>query len=169
LQSLAEKAQAAESEGRKDTSLPRSTKIMSVATILKQKTHDIASVTPDATLADISTLLAHRRIGAVLVLDGDHLAGIVSERDIVQSLARHGATALDMTASQVMTRHLKTATTDTSIGEAMALMTAGRFRHLPVMNGNNLVGVISIGDVVKERLDEQAHEVDSLKAYVAGS
>jgi CBS domain-containing protein len=142
---------------------------MSVATILKQKNHDIASVKPDATIADISTLLAHRRIGAVLVLDGDHLAGIVSERDIVQSLARHGAAALDMTAGQVMTRHLKTATTDTSIGEAMALMTAGRFRHLPVLNGDSLVGIISIGDVVKERLDEQAHEVDSLKAYVAGS
>jgi CBS domain-containing protein len=142
---------------------------MSVATILKQKTHDIASVKPDATIADITTLLAHRRIGAVLVLDGEHLAGIVSERDIVQCLARDGAAALDMTASQVMTRHLKTATTDTSIGEAMALMTAGRFRHLPVLNGDHLVGIISIGDVVKERLDEQAHEVDSLKAYVAGS
>jgi CBS domain-containing protein len=142
---------------------------MSVATILKHKSHDVTSVKPDATLADISTTLAHHRIGAVVVLDGNHLAGIVSERDIVQNLARHGATALDMTANQVMTRHLKTATLDTSVGEAMALMTAGRFRHLPVLDHDQLVGIISIGDVVKARLDEQANEVDSLKAYVAGS
>jgi CBS domain-containing protein len=142
---------------------------MSVATILKNKNHDIATVRLDATIADISTTLAHRRIGAVLVLDGDHLAGIVSERDIVRCLAHDGATALDMTASQVMTRHLQTATQQTSVGEAMALMTAGRFRHLPVMEGERLVGIVSIGDVVKARLDEQAHEVDSLKAYVAGS
>ena len=124
---------------------------MSVATILKHKSHDIASVTPEATIADISTVLAHRRIGAVLVLDDGHLAGIVSERDIVGSLARHGAAALDMTASHVMTRHLKTATLDTSISEAMALMTAGRFRHLPVLDHDHLVGIISIGDVVKMR------------------
>ena len=142
---------------------------MSVAAILKHKTHDIASVHPDATIADIATMLAHRRIGAVLVLDGDHLAGIVSERDIVRTLARDGAAALDLTASHIMTRHLQTASTNTSVEEAMAMMTAGRFRHLPVMEGPRLLGIISIGDVVKARLDQQANEVDSLKAYVAGS
>ena len=142
---------------------------MSLATILKHKSHDIATVKPDATIADISTMLADRRIGAVLVLDGDRLAGIVSERDIVQRLAHHGAAALDMPASQVMTRQLQTATMDTSVSEAMVMMTAGRFRHLPVMEGSHLAGIVSIGDVVKSRLDEQAHEVDSLKAYVAGS
>jgi CBS domain-containing protein len=142
---------------------------MSVAAILKHKSHDIASVNPHATIADITTVLAHRRIGAVLVMDGDHLSGIVSERDIVQCLARHGAAALDMPASQVMTQHVQTATMRTSNGEAMALMTAGRFRHLPVVDGERVIGIISIGDVVKVRLDEQAHEVDSLKAYLTGS
>lgn len=142
---------------------------MSVAAILKHKNPEIASVTPGATIADISTVLANRMIGAVLVLDGDHLAGIVSERDIVKSLARHGAAALDMTAAQIMTRHLQTATAQTSVREAMAQMTAGRFRHLPVMDGEHVAGIISIGDVVKARLDDQANEVENLKAYVAGS
>lgn len=142
---------------------------MSVAAILKHKNPEIASVTPDATIADISTVLANRMIGAVLVLDGDHLAGIVSERDIVKGLARHGAAALDMTAAQIMTRHLQTATAQTSVREAMAQMTAGRFRHLPVMDGERVVGIVSIGDVVKARLDDQANEVENLKAYVAGS
>jgi CBS domain-containing protein len=142
---------------------------MSVAAILKHKSHDIASAVPESTISDITAMLTERRIGAVLVLDSDHLAGIVSERDIVQCLARHGAAALDMTANQVMTRHIQTASLNTSVGEAMAMMTAGRFRHLPVMDGQHLIGIISIGDVVKARLDEQASEVDSLKAYVAGS
>lgn len=142
---------------------------MSVAAILKHKNAEVASVKPDATIADIATVLAHRRIGAVPVLDGDHLAGIVSERDIVQCLARHGAAVLDMTAREVMTQHVQTATLHTSVEEAMAMMTAGRFRHLPVLEGNRLVGIISIGDVVKVRLDAQAQEVDSLKSYVAGS
>ena len=142
---------------------------MSVAAILKHKSHDIASVGAAATIADIATILADRRIGAVLVMDGAHLAGIVSERDIVQSLARHGAAALDMTASQVMTQNVQTATMRTSVGEAMATMTAGRFRHLPVIEDERVVGIVSIGDVVKSRLDEQANEVDSLKAYLNGN
>ncbi len=142
---------------------------MSVAAILKHKSHDIVSAVPESTIAEIIATLTERRIGALLVLDSDHLAGIVSERDVVQCLARHGAAALDMTASQVMTRHLQIASLNTSVGEAMAMMTAGRFRHLPVMDGRHLIGIISIGDVVKARLDEQASEVDSLKAYVAGS
>jgi CBS domain-containing protein len=142
---------------------------MSVATILKHKSHDVISIKPSVTISDVSTTLSHNRIGAVPVMEGDHLAGIVSERDIVHCLARHGAAALDLTAEQVMTRHLRTATMETSVSEAMALMTAGRFRHLPVLDGEHLVGIISIGDVVKARLDEQEHEVDSLKAYVAGS
>ena len=142
---------------------------MSVAAILKHKSHDIASVAPDATIADITTMLSHRRIGAVLVLESGRLVGIVSERDIVQCLAKHGAAALDLPASHVMTKALQTATLRTSVGEAMTMMTTGRFRHLPVMDGDRLVGIISIGDVVKVRLDEQAYEMDSLKSYLAGS
>ena len=109
-------------------------------------------------------------IGAVLVVDrAEQLLGIVSERDIVRSLAANGARTLEMTAGQLMTRALQVAHPETTVAEAMAKMTVGRFRHMPVMDRDALVGLISIGDVVKARIMEQEDEVDSLKAYVAGS
>ena len=99
----------------------------------------------------------------------DQLLGIVSERDIVHSLASNGARTLEMTAGQLMTRALKTVTPQTTEEEAMTMMTAGRMRHLPVLDQGKLRGLISIGDVVKARIMKQDHEVDSLKAYVAGA
>jgi CBS domain-containing protein len=97
------------------------------------------------------------------------LLGIVSERDIVRSLAANGARTLEMTAGQLMTRALQVARPDTTVAQAMSMMTVGRFRHMPVMDRDALIGLISIGDVVKARIMDQAEEVDSLKAYVAGS
>ena len=115
-------------------------------------------------------VLAEHRIGAVLVIDrAEQLLGIVSERDIVRCLAANGARTLEMTAGQLMTRALQVAHPETTVAEAMAMMTVGRFRHMPVMERDTLVGLISIGDVVKARIMEQEDEVDSLKAYVAGS
>ena len=96
------------------------------------------------------------------------ILGIVSERDIVGSLAANGASTLGMTAGELMTRAVKTASPRTTVAEAMSIMTDGRFRHLPVVEGGVLLGIISIGDVVKARIMQQEHEVDSLKAYVAG-
>jgi len=143
---------------------------MTVAAILKHKGHDVARVAPTATIAEVTQQLAARRIGAVLVLDAaDQLLGIVSERDIVGSLAEHGSRTLEMTAAQLMTRNLHTATIATTVVQATTMMTEGRFRHLPVMDGNRLLGIVSIGDVVKARLSQQEQEVDSLKAYVAGA
>ena len=143
---------------------------MTVAAILRQKGHEIASVAPTTQIAQLTATLAEWRIGAVLVRDSaGQLLGIVSERDIVRCLARDGAACLEMTAAQLMTRVLHTVTPATSTGAAMGLMTASRVRHLPVLDGGTLVGMISIGDVVKAQLDEQAQEVDSLKAYVSGS
>ncbi len=143
---------------------------MTVAAILKHKGHDVAHVGPTATIAEVTQQLAARRIGAVLVLDAaDQLLGIVSERDIVGSLAEHGSRTLEMTAAQLMTRNLHTATIATTVVQATTMMTEGRFRHLPVMDGNRLLGIVSIGDVVKARLSQQEQEVDSLKAYVAGA
>jgi CBS domain-containing protein len=143
---------------------------MSVAAILKHKGHDVASVSPSARVPEIVRTLADRRIGAVLVRDAaGQLLGIVSERDVVRSLARDGAAVLDMTAAQLMTSNLHTATPDTSVAEAMQRMTNSRVRHLPVLEHNQLVGLISIGDVVLARLEEQADEVDNLKAYVTGT
>ena len=142
---------------------------MTVAAILKHKGHDIASVRPATTIAEVTRLLSDRRIGAVIVHDSEQLLGIVSERDIIHGLAANGAKVLEMTAGQLMTRALKTATPQTTVPEAMAMMTAGRFRHMPVIENGALIGIVSIGDVVKARIMEQEHEVDSLKAYVAGA
>jgi CBS domain-containing protein len=141
---------------------------MSVAAILRHKAGETVTVTPAMTLAEAATQLSQHRIGAAPVMEGDTLAGIVSERDIVHFLARHGAAALDMPVRDAMSRAVQTATPRTTIPEAMSAMTAGRFRHLPVMEEARMVGIISIGDVVKARLDEQANEVESLRAYVAG-
>src|SRR5262245_55558232 len=141
-----------------------------VAAILKHKGYQVTTIEPTATIAGVVTVLAERRIGAVLVIDrAAQLLGIVSERDIVRCLAANGARTLEMTAGQLMTRALQFAHPETTVAEAMAMMTVGRFRHMPVMERDTLVGLISIGDVVKARIMEQEDEVDSLKAYVAGS
>ncbi len=143
---------------------------MTVATILRHKGAEIFAVTPTARIAEVTAVLAEHRIGALLVRDAaGQLLGIVSERDIVRCLARDGAACMDMTAAQLMTSRLHTVTPATGTGEALALMTASRIRHLPVVEGGRLVGLVSIGDVVKAQLDDRAQEVDSLRAYVAGS
>jgi CBS domain-containing protein len=143
---------------------------MTVASILRQKGHDIASVPPSMTLSNVAITLTDRRIGAVLVRDAPgKLLGIVSERDIVRCLANEGEACMEKTAAQVMTRVLHTVSPTTSTDQAMTVMTNSRVRHLPVLEHDELVGLISIGDVVKARLEEQAQEVDSLTAYVAGS
>lgn len=143
---------------------------MTVAAILHDKGRHIVAVDPAARIAEVVATLAARRIGAAPVLDrAGQLLGIVSERDIVIALAQHGAAALDRTAAQLMTRNVSTATPATTVKEAMAMMTDGRFRHLPVMEAGMLVGIVSIGDVVKARIAQQAQDVDSLRAYVAGA
>ena len=141
-----------------------------VAAILKHKGYQVTTIDPTATIARVVDVLAEHRIGAVLVIDrADQLLGIVSERDIVRCLAANGVRTLEMTAGQLMTRALQVAHPETTVAEAMTRMTVGRFRHMPVMERDVLVGLVSIGDVVKARIMEQESEVDSLKAYVAGS
>jgi CBS domain-containing protein len=141
-----------------------------VAAILKHKGYQVTTVNPTMTIDRVASVLSEQRIGAVLVIDSaGQLLGIVSERDIVRCLAANGARTLEMTAGQLMTRALQVARPETTVAEAMTRMTVGRFRHLPVMENGTLVGLISIGDVVKARIMDQEDEVDSLKAYVAGS
>ena len=143
---------------------------MTVAAMLKHKGHEVVSVEPTVSVAEIARLLSARHIGAVLVRTGaEPLLGVVSERDIVHALAANGARALELTAVQLMTHAPQCATPQTTITEAMEMMTEGRFRHLPVLDHGQLVGIVSIGDVVKARIMQQDHEVDSLKAYVAGT
>jgi CBS domain-containing protein len=143
---------------------------MTVAAILKHKGYQVLSVNPTATIADVVDLLSRKRIGAVVVIyAADQLLGIVSERDVMHSLAANGARTLEMSAGQLMTRALHTVTPHTTEVEAMTMMTASRVRHLPVIEHGALIGMISIGDVVKARIMQQDQEVDSLKAYVAGA
>jgi CBS domain-containing protein len=143
---------------------------MSVAAILKHKGYQVFTVDPMEKVSGIVQMLAEHRIGAVLVVDAaEQMLGIVSERDIVRCLAANGNRTLDMTAGQLMTRTLHVAHPESTVAEVMQMMTAGRFRHLPVVDHDALVGLVSIGDVVKARIMEQDMAVDSLTAYVAGS
>lgn len=143
---------------------------MVIAGILKSKGGVILSVSPQAPVADVVQTLASNRIGAVLVVSGaGALMGILSERDIVRSLAENGAGTLDRTASDLMTSDVTTATPQTTVAEAMEMMTSGRFRHVPVLDEGRLVGLVSIGDVVKAKIADAEHEVDSLRSYVAGA
>jgi CBS domain-containing protein len=147
---------------------------MTIAAILKHKIRQcgeqpVAFVAPTDRIADVAKLLTRRRIGAVLVQDSaQQLLGIVSERDIVRAIAAHGAEALDKTAAQMMTREVRTAEPAMTVAHAMEVMSEGRFRHLPVVVGGRVLGIVSIGDIVTARLRDQAQEVDTLRAYVAG-
>ncbi|MFI4998892.1 MAG: CBS domain-containing protein [Reyranellales bacterium] len=140
---------------------------MFVSDILAHKGGLVFTVTPGTTVAQVAKQLSTRRIGAVLVVDGhDSLAGIASERDLVRAISAHGAAALDLEVSGVMTRDVVTCDPDDSIDYVMEQMTSGRFRHLPVVRRGELLGVVSIGDVVKARLEEAKHETEALKAYI---
>ncbi len=140
---------------------------MFVSDILSQKGGLVFSVTAGTSLAEISKQLSVRRIGSVLVLNEESLVlGIVSERDLVRALASHGVKGLELEARQIMTRDVVTCDPDDSIDEVMQTMTSGRFRHLPVVRHGELLGLVSIGDVVKARLEEAKHETEALKAYI---
>jgi CBS domain-containing protein len=140
---------------------------MFVSDILAQKGGLVFTVTPGTSVAQLAQQLSARRIGSMLVLDGEgSVAGIVSERDLVRALASHGAKAMELEARQVMTRDVVTCDPDDSIDQVMQTMTTGRFRHVPVVRHGELLGLVSIGDVVKARLEEAKHETEALKAYI---
>ena len=140
---------------------------MNVKTILATKGDTIISIKPDADLAAATQLLSKHRIGAVVIRGaGGRLAGILSERDIVRSLAEHGVEGLKVQVSQVMTRNVATCGEDDTIASIMEQMTAGKFRHMPVVSKGELVGLVSIGDVVKQRLGEIEHESEALRDYI---
>ncbi len=139
---------------------------MHVQAILGNKGAQIVSMSPHATILEACRLLAEHRIGAILVLDGDRVTGMFSERDVVRAMTEKGSAALDIPVSEVMTRDVLTCKPEDSVDDIMAVMTARRVRHLPVLAEGRLAGIVSIGDVVKYRLDEAALEVDSLREYV---
>ena len=140
---------------------------MTIAAVIREKGRNVVSVAPDAGIAEIAAIIASRRIGAVMVL-ADHggLAGIVSERDVVKALARHGTKVLELTASDLMTRNVTTVSIRTSIDQAMEIMDAGYFRHLPVIEDGELAGIVSIRDLVKHRITLHQRDLERLKAAV---
>jgi CBS domain-containing protein len=141
---------------------------MTVRTILSLKGKNCVTIAPEATLAEAARVLSEKRIGAVVVTGaGERVAGILSERDIVRALAKHGADALAQTVASVMTREVVTCTADETIPALMQRMTAGRFRHVPVVEQGRLAGIVSIGDVVKHRIAEVERESQALKQYIA--
>lgn len=140
---------------------------MTVASILRNKGNTVISVRPDTPLMDLVATIASRRIGAVLVLDdAGELAGIVSERDVVKALATKGPELHTVNAGDVMTANVTTVTPKTTINEAMELMDRGYFRHLPVLDRGELVGIISVRDVVRARIDHHVEENASLVSYI---
>ena len=141
---------------------------MTVRTILSLKGREVATILPQATLAEAARLLSEKRIGAVVVTGaGQAVAGILSERDIVRALSKHGAGALAHTVESVMTSEVVTCTPEETIPSLMQRMTAGRFRHVPVVEHGRLAGIVSVGDVVKHRLEEMERESQALKQYIA--
>jgi CBS domain-containing protein len=141
---------------------------MTVRAILSHKGRDVVTIAPTATLSEAVKLLSERRIGAVIVTGADNrVAGILSERDIVRVIGERGHAALEENVGAVMTRKVITCTETDTIAFIMERMTAGKFRHLPVVDEGRLAGVISIGDVVKSRLHEIEHETEALREYIA--
>ncbi len=140
---------------------------MSVESILRTKGSRVVTIVPGETVARAAALLARENIGAVVVsADGRRVAGILSERDIVQGLAREGATLMDRKVEAVMTREVHCCAPGDPLDRLMAQMTDRRIRHLPVMVDGRLEGIVSIGDVVKARLGEIEHETEALREYI---
>lgn len=141
---------------------------MTVLRMLEQKGRDVFSVEPDNSVEQVAKILAQKKIGAALVLEGGKVAGILSERDIVRHVAAHGAMALGQPVSKCMTKNVVSCSEHDSVDDVMEKMTQGRFRHIPVIEGDELRGLLSIGDVVKRKIELSVRDAEELKRYIAG-
>ncbi len=139
-----------------------------VRDLLKVKGNAVWSVLPDTTVFEALELMSDRNIGAVLVMEGVTLIGIVSERDYARKVEMEGRTARDTTVREIMTRRVLTVQPDQTVEDCMALMTEHRMRHLPVMQNGRVLGLISIGDVVKAIISEQEFMIGQLETYIMG-
>lgn len=141
---------------------------MTVKAILDEKGRDVVTVSRETTLAGAAEILSSRRIGALVVTDkSDAILGILSERDIVRAVADGGGQALERPVSALMTSKVVRCSEQTTMGELMEMMTDGRFRHVPVEKDGRLAGIVSIGDVVRRRIEEAEREAAEMKAYIA--
>lgn len=139
---------------------------MTVHAILESKGHQVVSVGPDARVAEAVKVLGEKRIGAVLVMKGSTIEGILSERDVVRVLAERGASILDEPVSKVMTRKVITCGRTETVSGLMEKMTQGKFRHLPVVEEGRVIGIVSIGDIVKRRVLDYENEQEALREYI---
>ena len=139
---------------------------MSIQTILGDKGRDVATVGADAKLSEAVRVLGERRIGALPVVEGDRIVGIISERDVIYSLKDHGAEVLDWPISRIMTSPAITVDPSTEVLSALALITQRRVRHLPVVSEGRLIGIVSIGDLVKHRIERIEAEAEAMRTYI---
>jgi CBS domain-containing protein len=141
---------------------------MTVKAILERKGHDVLTVGPNEKLSTAVQMLADHRIGALVVTNGDRkIVGILSERDIVRQIGREGAAALERSIREVMTPKVSICNENHTVNEVMEIMTKGRFRHLPVEKNGQLDGIVSIGDVVKRRIEDVEREAEQIREYIA--
>ena len=142
---------------------------MSVAQILTEKGRDVVTVHQDASIQEVAEILGTHKVGAAVVVDkSGKICGIMSERDIVRDIAEAGGNALSKPVSSCMTKKVVSCSEDDTIDGVMQLMTEGRFRHLPVVEGEKLAGIISIGDVVKRKIQQATKDAEDLKQYISG-
>ncbi len=139
---------------------------MTIAAILNNKGHEVVELGPEASLQDAASLLAERRIGCVPVIEDGKVVGILSERDVVRSIGTGGAAALSRPVRELMTSPAVTITPDVAVISALSLMTRRRIRHLPVIDGVRMIGFVSIGDLVKYRIDRIEAEAAAMRDYI---
>lgn len=148
------------------THRPADTKVATIKQVLNGKPREIFSVAPLATVFDALKLMAATNVGALLVMDGDRLVGLFSERDYARKIVLHGKTSRETPVREVMVERVPCVRPDQSVEEAMAIVTELRTRHLPVVEDGKVVGIVSIGDLVKEHISEQGFVIDQLERYI---
>ena len=141
----------------------------SIHQILDSKGHDVFGVHPQAQVIEAIQMMADRGVGALVVLDDDkNLAGVVSERDYARKVILKGKSSRSTPVGEIMTSDVVTVTEDSTVDECLALMTQYQIRHLPVVEGKKVVGVLAIGDLVRAKIDDQEHQIESMEQYIAG-
>ena len=143
--------------------------MISIRQLLERKGSEVWSTSPDASVYEALQLLAEKNIGALVVLREAELVGVVSERDYARKVILHGKTSMKTPVKEIMTEEVITVGTGSTVEEAMALMTDKRIRHLPVVEGGKIVGVVSIGDLVKAIIADQEFTIDQLEKYISGT
>ena len=139
-----------------------------ISSVLTHKTSALWSIAPEATVFEAIKLMAEKNIGSLLVMSGGKLAGIITERDYTRKVALHGKTSKETRVREIMPRELLTVTVDDSVEECMRTMTENRVRHLPVMEGDNVVGLVSIGDLVNWIISTQNAQLEQMEQYISG-